>query len=385
MKIAYAAFDPVPFPKGSAVRIEATVTALARAGAQVQLLTPLAEQPPEGFATSLEVEGVCHQPVPIGGDHFLDRALSFRQAVKEQMKPAQVAIFRSPWEGLAMLERVERVVYEAHGFPSVELPSHYPGVLHRAGLMERLVGQEQLCLARAERVLTPSETGKTYLLSRGVQPQRVRVIPNSLDLSRFETPPPPPTGPPWRLAYMGTMAPWQGLTVLLEALAHLKNRVPVKLVLAGPRKGRWMRQARRVAKAVRVRSLIEFTGPLSRQSLLELLWSCHLVLAPLPDDPRNSVQGCCPIKLLEYMACGRPILSTGIRPVRELLEHGRTGWLVAPGSPFSVAEGIRRLLEDPDLSARLSSEAREEVGHRFPRQRFNRQLAELVEELGTRS
>jgi hypothetical protein len=66
---------------------------------------------------------------------------------------------------------------------------------------------------------------------------------------------------------------------------------------------------------------------MERPDLVPVLQTAHVCLAPLADDPRNVVQGCCPIKLLEYMAAGRPILSTRIPPVEELLEHGQTAHL----------------------------------------------------------
>ncbi|MGE0494708.1 MAG: glycosyltransferase family 4 protein [Vulcanimicrobiota bacterium] len=385
MDMLYAAFDPVPFPKGSAVRIEATVRALAAAGLKVDLLTVEPSHRPEGFAERIECEGVEHRPVPIVGEHFLDRALAFREATRTRLRERdyQVVMFRSPWEGLAAVEKGLPCVYEAHGFPSVELPYHYPGVLSRPQLLDRLAAQEVACLRRSQLFVTPSATGRTYLISRGAPPRQIEVIPNSILPENFPEPPAPPPGPPWRLAYLGTLAPWQGLTTLLEALARLKGRLPVQLVLAGTRKGRWIRQARATAQRLRVRSMLDFAGPLSRSNVLELLWSCHFCLAPLPDDPRNSLQGCCPIKLLEYMACGRPLLSTQLRPVRELVTHAETGWLVRPNSCQALAEGIQQLAADPSLALELAQKARLEVLDRFPRQRFIAQIAHLVSRLQT--
>jgi glycosyltransferase involved in cell wall biosynthesis len=383
MKILYAAFDPVPFPKGSAVRIEATIRALLKAGAQVRLVTPAPPRPVDGFNSQLNIPGLEHVPVPCQGEHFLDRAMAFREAVRTRVAENvdDVLFFRSIWEGLPMVESGRFCVYEAHGFPSMELPSHFPSVSQRPELLEKFVLQEQLCLHRARRVLTPSFTGKTYLMTRGVRSGSITVIPNSIISQDYPEPTDCPPGPPWRVAYMGTMAPWQGLTVLLESLARFKGRLDIKLVLAGPRKGRWMRQARHVARGVRVRSMIDFTGPLAKPELRELLSGCHLFLAPLPNDPRNSAQGCCPIKILEYMACGRPVVSTAIRPVQELIEHGKTGWLVAPNSPYSLAQGISHLLEDEVLRKTIATQARESVMERFPRARFDEQLRSLLHDL----
>lgn len=386
MKILYMAFDPVPFPKGSATRIEATVRALVRGGGQVHLLTP---RPPGGADVRLELDGLEHRPVAVGvgGDNFLDRVLYFRQVAAERVRSQSwdAIWFRSPWEGLPALESPACRIYEAHGFPSVELPSHYPQVLERDDLMDRLAFQEVALLRHCDLFVTPSRTGRSFLINRGADPGRIHVVPNSIDPQELVPPQAEPApGPPWKLAYLGTLAPWQGLITLLEALGRLKGRVEVKLELAGTRKGRWMRQVRRVAQALRVRSAIEFRGPQDRAGVLELLQSCHFCAAPFPNDPRNSLQGCCPIKLLEYMAVARPILSTSLRPVREVLTHGSTAWLVRPDSPYALAEGIRWLTEHPEESTRMGLAAREEVAQSWNRELFDQRIAKLLGILRTR-
>ncbi|MBI3930261.1 MAG: glycosyltransferase family 4 protein [Armatimonadetes bacterium] len=387
LRILYMAFDPVPFPKGAARRIEATVRALARTGATVHLLTPRAPGSSPFPDRLTGIEGVEHAPVSVldGGDNFLDRALFFRRAAAERIGAQEwdVLWYRSPWEGLPAIQHgTARKVYEAHGFPSVELPSHYPRLLARDDLMDRLALQEIALLRHSDRLVTPSRTGRSFLIGRGVDPARIRLIPNSVDPQEF--PPPdqePAPGPPWRLAYLGTLAPWQGLFTLLEALSRLKGRVDVRLHLAGTRKGPWLRQVRRAAQKLRVRSMLEFHGPQDSAGVRGILQQSHICVAPLPDDPRNSLQGCCPIKILEYMAAGRAVLSTRIRPVEEVVRHGATGWLVRPGSPYALAEGIRHLAAHPEEAVALGLAAREDVTERFHRRAFEERLAAMVSEL----
>lgn len=370
------AFDPVPHPKGAARRIETTVRALAAAGSQVTLLTPGPGR----------LEGVDHQTVDLPQRNFLDRVLAFRAAAEAACRRPgwDLLWFRSIWEGLPAVReagrRGLRVVYEAHGFPSVELPSHYPRVLEHEDLLDQVLVEEQAVLRGADLVVTPSRTGRHYLLGRGVPPGRVRVVPNAVDCQRFPWPPPPlPPAPPYRLAYLGTLAPWQGLGLALEALALLKNRLEVRLVVAGPHKGPWERELRQMARALGVRSTLEMVGPVVPE---EFLPTAHFCLAPLPEDPRNGLQGCCPIKVLEYMACGRPILATDIRPLREVLRHGITAWLARPGSPWSLARGLGWLVEHPGEAAALAARAREEARERWSPQVFLGHLGTVLEDLG---
>jgi len=373
MRLLYAAFDPVPFPKGAATRIEATVRALVKAGARVTLLTPQAP-PVAGFAARLE--GLDHRPVAVEAQNFLDRALAFRARVARTLNEGfEACMVRSPWEGVPAARAGLPLIYEVHGFPSVELPAHFPRLREHAGLLSRLVDEELLMLARARLCVTPSQLGLRYLHSRGVRPERIRVIPNSVD--RYPAPVERPEGP-FRALYAGTLAPWQGLDTLLEALALLKGRLPLTVRFAGTRKGPWLRQLRRHAQHLRVRSLLEMLGPLEGEALAGEMAAADVCLAPLPDNARNSLQGCCPVKILEYMAAGRPILSTRIPAVEELLTHRETGWLVRPGSPRALADGLRWLAENPSEAAALGAQALRSVRERFPRAGFDAAVARLL-------
>lgn len=405
MRILYCANDPVPFPKGAGVRIEATVRALIKAGAQLTLATPDLPKP-QGFASVLE--GIDHHLIGVGPgeEAFIDRALRFRRGVEELLtsRSWDVFWFRSPWEGWAA-RRVGfagKLVYEAHGFPSMELPHHYPQLFEHPEFLGRLAYEEQALLQAARLIFTVSRTGLRFLATRGVPAERVMVLPNSAPEEAFLQGFKPAAEeafearealdagealeagdklPPFRILYTGTLAPWQGLEVLVEALLHLKNRLPVRLQLVGTRKGRWTRPLRALSQQMRVRSLIEFTGPFTTQELRQRMIQFDLGVAPLPKDSRNTVQGCCPIKLIEFMAAGLPILSTRLPVVEELLTHQESAWLVRPDSPWALAQGILRLASDPELRQRLAARAQSVARERYHRNQFENRLAEALQSL----
>ena len=385
LKLLYCAFDPVPYPKGSGSRIAATVQALAHSGARVTLHTPAQPSPMPGFATHLEGPNIQHEPVEIRHDNFLDRVLEFRRSVelRLQSEPYDAAIFRSPWEGLPISSAVPLSVYEVHGFPSTELASHFPEIRNRPEIVDRLIGEENHCLAHSRLFLTPSRTSRQYLMRRGVHPDKIRVIPNSFDPTEIgDIGPPPEQNGPIRVGYMGTLAPWQGLETLLEAIAlSRRDGREYRIVVAGTRKGRWHRRLRELAAHLRLKDTLELHGPLPKEQLFQLLGSCHVLAAPLPDDPRNGMQGCCPIKILEYMACRRPILSTRIPPVEEILKDNESACLVPPNSASWLSRGLLRLLNDPQRSEALAEAAYQRLLSNFPRAQFQRQLQAVVEEL----
>lgn len=381
MRILYCANDPVPFPKGAGRRIEATVRALHNQGANITLFTPVQNSHSE------RLTDVPHQTLEVGSgeDPFIDRALRFRRGVEDLLRQGSwdVFWFRSPWEGWAA-QRTDFQgvrVYEAHGFPSMELPHHFPDLREQSQFLGRLAYEEQILLTSARRVLTPSQTGLRFLRTRGVAPEQVVVIPNTVPEEAFLERQ-YQVSQPLRLIYTGTLAPWQGLDLLLEALLHLKNKLEFRLELVGTRKGRWTRPLRALAQQMRVRSHIEFSGPFPLPELRERLLQADIAMVPLPADPRNTVQGCCPIKLVEFMAAAMPIVSTRLPVVEELVRHQESAWLVRPNSPWALAQGILHLAQDASLRQRLGEEARTQARSRFHRARFEEQLGQLLGELG---
>jgi glycosyltransferase involved in cell wall biosynthesis len=84
-------------------------------------------------------------------------------------------------------------------------------------------------------------------------------------------------------------------------------------------------------------------------------------VAPLTDCPRNVEQGCCPLKVLESMAAGTPVVASDLPVVRELVTDGEHGRLVRPDRPAELARAIRILLEYPDRSRQLGAQARAHV------------------------
>ena len=70
---------------------------------------------------------------------------------------------------------------------------------------------------------------------------------------------------------------------------------------------------------------------------------------------RNAKIGLSPLKLYEYMACGKPVVASNISGVSDVLEASGGGIPVLPENPEALAEGILKLLENPDLRTKLGS------------------------------
>ena len=365
MRILYLAPDPVPAPKGASVRIARTVQTLRELGHEVEVLTPSAE--------------------PTAPGNFLERMLAFRSEAAGWLagRRADVVQFRSIWEGVPAVAWARRTgaraIFEAHGFPSVELAYHFPALARHGRVLDKIIAEERRVLEASDAVHVPSLTTARFVRRLGVPAARIHVIPNAVDPALFSPPAaPPPDEPPFRVVYVGTLSPWQGLATVLEALALRRGTAGVELHVVGPLKGAWARALRAHARGLRVHRALHLSGAVTQADVPPILRTGHVCVAPLADDARNSLQGCCPIKLLEYMAAGRPILSTRIPVVEEILEHGVTGHLVQPGSAAALADGLRWMLAHPVEREAMGARAREAVRLGWTPEDFRRRLARAI-------
>jgi len=232
--VLYTAFDVVPSPKGASTHITYFVKGLVEAGYDVQMIT--AGDP------SLPAEDTYHgahlNRVISQETNFLRRAMSFSKAVTGHLAAGHgytVAHFRSIWSGYPLVQAREphgyRTLFEVNGLPSIELKYHYPA-LRGAPVLNQVRRQEVTTLHLADHIICPSRVTKEYITSLGIPPERVTVIPNGVDTALFSPHPAPPDEVPL-LLYIGTLAGWQGLDTLLEAMPLVLEEHPTRLKIVG--------------------------------------------------------------------------------------------------------------------------------------------------------
>jgi glycosyltransferase involved in cell wall biosynthesis len=357
----YASFDRFPSRKGSAVHIDRFARALfAHAGGGLLYVLGGDGHPP--YQREGEVEIVRFlRPI----DNYLERALAFSSRLEalleNDVRSLRLAHFRDPWSGMAAITRGLSTVYEVNGLPSVELPYLHPGIPR--GTLQRIAEVEQRCLDAAHAVVVPSPVIAAALERRGVGTDDLHVIPNGADIS---PPTPRPADAPARyLLYFGALQPWQGLDTALRALARLPDLEDLELVVCASVHRRKAKAYRKLAARLGVEHRLRWHFALPEDELAP--WREHAVasLAPLRDCSRNVAQGCAPLKVLESMASGVPVLASDLPVVRDLVDDGEQGLLVAPDRPGELARAVRALLDFPDRAAAMGAAGRARAAERF--------------------
>jgi glycosyltransferase involved in cell wall biosynthesis len=204
---------------------------------------------------------------------------------------------------------------------------------------------------------------RDYLVgTRGAAPGKVVVIPNGADTELFCPSRLQPARGDYRMLYFGTLSSWQGVEVAVRAVAILAG---AKLRVIGTGTSARRNALVRLAAKLGAADRISIEAPVPQPELAETLAGCDAVLAPLLWNDRNVLQGCCPLKVLEGMAAGRPVVASNLRVVRELGDDGEHLLLTEPGSVDSVAAAIERLRGDAVLATKLAGNARRLVEQRY--------------------
>lgn len=192
---------------------------------------------------------------------------------------------------------------------------------------------------------------------------KVHVIHCGVDSSVFSPRPPSEAGGPLRIICVASFVEVKGHRYLLEACRILRERgldLTCSLVGEGPLRREIDRGIARLGLGDHVRVL----GEKPRGEVARLLAEADAaVLASYPT--REGKREGIPVVLMEAMASGLPVVASGISGIPELVESGRTGFLVPPCDPIALADALQRLAEDRALRRRMGEAGREKVLREF--------------------
>ncbi|WKZ34260.1 MAG: glycosyltransferase family 4 protein [Anaerolineales bacterium] len=383
-KILYTAFDIVPSPKGASTHILHNIRGLVNCQYDVHLITPNdGLLPPED---TIEGARVTRIPQDLS-QNFLARAVHFGRSVLSHLalRPEyDVVHFRNIWDGFHITQNKRKfgckTLFEVNGLSSIELKYHYPGL--DLELLAKIKEQEIATLHLSDTIICPSRVTRDFIASLGINRQLVTVIPNGVSPSDFSaTPLPSREGREPVLLYIGTLADWQGLDIVIKALPKILEQQVVRLHIVG--RGR-SRQRKMLARQIRKLGLDEHVTvqpAVPHHEIPNLIASADICVAPLGLNDRNVTQGACPIKLLEYMAAGRPLLASNMPIVRELIREDVDGLLFSPNDPNDLARQALALLNDFKLSQRLAESASQRVLTKFTWHESQKKLGKVYERL----
>lgn len=218
----------------------------------------------------------------------------------------------------------------------------------------------QMKVARqVPRILTVSSSSKRDIVEQyGVTDEQLRVVPIGVDQNHFRPRPDIARVPGRIMTTASADVPFKGLLPLVEAVAKVRTERPeAHLVVVGR-----LRAESPVAAAIErlgVSDAVRFESGISNERMIELYGEAEVAVVP-------SLYEGFSLPAVESMACGVPLVTTQGGALPEVVgEDGVTGMLVPPGDAGALAAAIVKVLSDPELAARLATNARQRVLERF--------------------
>ncbi|GGM89978.1 glycosyltransferase WbuB [Terrabacter tumescens] len=259
------------------------------------------------------------------------------------------------------------VVYEARGF--LEDTWRTRGGDPHSDFYRWTRETETRCLTLADAVVTLSQSMRDDVVARGVDAARVHVIGNCVPDDLVTA---PVDGGPVRTSLdirpddvvvgtVSTLNAYEGIDVLVEAGALLDDaRLVVLVVGDGPARDRMVRRAAELRRSGN-RTRFVLTGRVPHDRSAEHHAAIDVFCVPRRATPVTALVP--PLKPVEAMALGRPVVVTDLPPLRELVGADR-GVVVAQADPAVLAEALHPLVADPGLRARLGANGRDHVASR---------------------
>jgi glycosyltransferase involved in cell wall biosynthesis len=253
----------------------------------------------------------------------------------------------------------KKFVYDQHDL----CPETYESKFHRKDWLYRVLGWlERRSYKSASLVIATNRSFFETAVTRGKVPaEKLTIVRSGPDLQHFVRGAPDPAlrkGYSYMVAYLGVMSLQDGVDRVVRAahqLQSVRGKDDVLFTLIG--KGDKWEELKALACSLGLNGSIQFTGRIPDADLLAYLSTADVCLAPDPPIPLNHMSTM--NKIMEYMACGRPIVSFDLVESRRSAEQAAV--YVADDDPAAMAAAINRLLEDPDQRRQMGEYGYERV------------------------
>jgi glycosyltransferase involved in cell wall biosynthesis len=220
---------------------------------------------------------------------------------------------------------------------------------------------ENSILNSANAIVTVSNFLKRHMISRGIDGQKIWVIPNAVDPNELHI----GNGTAVRhkyniedsfiIGFVGRLVPWYNLEALIESVSEIvdSGRDKLHLLLVG--EGAMRPELSELIRRHNLSRYVTMTGWVEHSRIFDYISAMDVTLLP------NSNLWGSPMKIFEYMAMGKPVVAPAYDPIKEVITSGRNGILFKPGDYSELRQAVLALMDDGNLRRVISGNARSTV------------------------
>jgi len=387
LRILYVATDvAVPGTKGSSTHTIELSSGLAALGAEVIVLSRRTSRQQSEEETLDRVlfrrvfRGIVH---PLEGVGARPGTASRRAGLKGRIYDAYLWLIHSTYCGalatrIIRKNRIDIILERGSSLGAGAIASKLTGKPLVLEVIDRRHSRLSLKLARKTIAY------RREILKADLPPDMLAIIPAGANTELFKESRKQEID---LVGYAGSFRAWHGVEDLVRAGRALRDMGQVaRFIMVGP----GCEEAVRLAETLGVTDAFTFTGALPYEQIPRQLARCAMLVAPFnpSKDPYMRKHGFIfsPLKIFEYMAMGKPVVATDVEKVRDVVWNLRTGILVQPGDPKSLADALDMLIRNPDTGIRMGRLARKTIVSHYSWRRLSQLiLAILAGSIGKRS
>ena len=241
----------------------------------------------------------------------------------------------------------------------------------------------------SDYVFTITNALKEILVENGVEEHKISVLPNAVELDKFKV----------RkknkkleaslgfngkvvIGYIGSFVNYEGLNLLLEACAILQKRLGdiFRVLLVGD--GEMMNSLRKAARFLQLEDIIRFTGRVDHDEVED--YYSLIDIAPMPRIGHQVCELVSPLKPFEAMSSGKVLITSNVKALAEIVDHGNTGLVFEKDNSSDLAEKLESVILDPELRLKLGANARAWVEKNHSWENVSKQVLEVYKKIKER-
>jgi glycosyltransferase involved in cell wall biosynthesis len=345
MKILFAFENPLPNAEADAEVFVTTAKYLAPSTTGASLHTPIAGTATPESVASLAGMRIVQAWAPLAPAALRHFCAGLTIPLRRAFRQADLVYTRNLWVAFMSLLFGQRVVFDHYRpWPDQIPPLQY--FLYRMFCHRRFLGS-----------ICHSEYTRQKYIELGVPPEKLNCVHNGFEPARFAAPIPIAEaktliGVPVEaktIVYTGRINHKKGLELVIEAAKRLPG---LTFLLVGSYGDGPIERAAAGVQNIRI---IPWQ---SEPALSRYVFAADILLVPPSLSPLAKFGSTVlPLKLFFYLGSGRPILAGNTPDVAEVLKADNTAYLCQPDSLEALVEGLTRLTTEPDLAARMATNA----------------------------
>ncbi len=362
MRIAYCTNVRLPNERAHGHQIAKVTQALHTLGHHVEIYCPFRKNPiDQNFAAYYGLSS----PIPLHQLGSIDGIAAWWAPGVVGLKLTTALFARKLKKSLAQRKKDFDCIYtRTPELLPVLTATGIPVVMELHRIPRFGIGTFQRQMNKCRLVVALTSPMRTGLIDMGLVRVPVITEGDAVDLHEFENVPPAadtrkafdiPQGVPL-IGYAGqleSMGLSKGIPELLDACKALRKRgFEFRAVIVGGPQNVRQRMSDELDPSLR--QFVKFAGHLPRAKIPTFLHACDALVYPAPDSKHPFyVRDTSPLKIFEYMASGRPIVSADLPPIRDILDES-TALLCPPGNAEAMADAIRAAVAHPEPRAKLA-------------------------------